>query len=202
MFALCYAMLGDDQLEQVDDLAEMRPRPPDAFFRLRDRLVATHTLDAYQRLELLLALPPLGGQKPSALLAQMRQLCPPGEENTMFFRGSFLQRLPPALRLQLAEDRHSPVQALAARADALIVHHSYSSIAAVAPSFAADAEAVAAVGRQQWQPKGRDKGRPNKAAAAKKKPWDQLNICKFHYKYGADCYSCADPTSCRWPKEN
>ena len=47
MFALCYAMLGDEQLEQVDDLAETRPRPPDVFFRLRDRLVATHSLDAY-----------------------------------------------------------------------------------------------------------------------------------------------------------
>ena len=82
MFSYCYAALGEEQLLQVDDLVEMRPRPPDAFFRLRDRLVATHSLDAYKRLEELLNMPPLGGQKPSVLLAQMRQLCPPGEENT------------------------------------------------------------------------------------------------------------------------
>ncbi len=162
MFSMCYAMLNDEQLEQVDDLAEMRPRPPDVFYRLRDRLVFTHTLDAYQRLKQLLALPPLGGQKPSALLAQMRQLCPPGKENTMFFCASFLQRLPPAIRLQLAEDRHSPVQPLAARGDALIVHHSYSTAAAVqafSVPAAGPSEAVAAVGKQEWWHKGRRRAR-------------------------------------------
>jgi hypothetical protein len=206
MFAFCYAMLGDEQLEQVDDIAELRPRPPDAFYRLRDRLISTHSQDAYHRLEQLLALPPLGGQRPSSLLAQMRQLCPPGEEHTMFFRGLFLQRLPPQLRMQLAEDRHSPVQALAARADALVVHHSYSSVAAASSQPEPDG-LVAAVppGKSGWQKK-RGKAPPTGGrgpkAAKKDKPWEELGICKFHFRYGSDCYSCADPASCKWPQEN
>jgi hypothetical protein len=199
MFAYCYAALGEDQLLQVDDLVEMRPRPPDAFFRLRDRLVATHSMDAYQRLEQLLNMPPLGGQKPSVLLAQMRQLCPPGEENTMFFRGVFLQRLPPGIRLQLAEDRLSPVQALAARADALMVHHSFSSVAAVSAQQGEELVAAVPGGKQQWQkkkgkappPSGRGQG-----AAKGEKPWEKLGICRQHHRYGAEAWDCHAP--CAW----
>jgi len=90
------SFFAEEQLQQIDDLLELRPRPADIFDLVRDRLVGAHALDDYQRLELLLDLPPLGGQKPSALLAQMRQLCPTGEENTKFFRITFLRRLPPA----------------------------------------------------------------------------------------------------------
>ncbi len=69
MFAYCYSALGEEQLLQVDDLVEMRPRPPDTFYHLRDRLVATHSMDAYLHLKQLLNLPLLGGQKLSVLLA-------------------------------------------------------------------------------------------------------------------------------------
>ena len=95
----------EEQLQQIDDIVELQPQPLDIFCQVRDRLVASHSLDDFQRLELLMVLLPLGGQKPSALLAQMRQLCPAGEEATKFFRAAFLRRLPPAISLQLAEDR-------------------------------------------------------------------------------------------------
>jgi hypothetical protein len=208
-FALCYGMLGDEQLTQVDDIAEMRPRPPDAFYRLRDRLVASHSVDAYQRLEQLLALPALGGQRPSALLAQMRQLCPPGEEGTMFFRAAFLQRLPPPVRLQLAEDRHSPVHLLAARADTLIAHHSYQAVAAVASQEAAGEHdsVVAAVRDGKFKDWRKKKGKAPQsgrgtAAAGKKEPWELLGVCRSHYKFGEDCYKCAEPSSCKWASGN
>jgi hypothetical protein len=63
---------------------------------------------------------------------------------------------------------------------------------------AGPSEAVAAVGKQEWRHKVKEKGKGGK----KSKPWEQLNICKFHYKYGEDRYSCADPAACHWPKEN
>ena len=69
---------------------ELQPQPLDIFNWVRDRLVASHSL------ELLLDLPLLGSQKLSALLAQMRQLCQTGEETTEFFRATFLHRLLPA----------------------------------------------------------------------------------------------------------
>ena len=117
----------------------------------------------------------------------------------MIFRVVFLQRLPPNIRLQLAEDRHSPVQALAARADALMVHHSYSSVAAVSGQ---PEELVAAVpgGKQQWKKKGKGKAPPpggrGNGAAKDSKPWEKLGICRQHHRYGADAWDCHAP--CAW----
>jgi hypothetical protein len=211
-FALCYAMLQNDQLSQVDDIAEMTPPLPDAFNRMRDRLVASHSLDEYQRLDQLLALPALGRQRPSALLAQMRQLCPQGEEGTKFFSAAFLQRLPPQLRLHLAEDRHSPMQALAARADTLIAHHSFGSVAAVSvPNAGEDQDPLVAAVRdakpQDWRSgKGRgNKGKgdkPKPGGGGKRQPWELLGICRTHYKYGEECFSCAEPNTCKWSTGN
>ena len=205
MFALCYNVLGDEQQAQVDDIAEVMPRPPDAFFRLRDRLVTSHSLDVGQRVAQLLELPALGGQRPSAMLARMRQLCPPGEENGEIFRQLFIQRLPAQVRLQLAEDRYSPVQALAARADTLMANHSYGAVAAVTlpeeegPQVAAIRDARQQDPRKkQWQKKGRG----DKAAGGKQEPWQLLGICKRHYDFGKDCYKCADPSSCKWTSGN
>jgi hypothetical protein len=205
MFTLCYNVLGDEQQAQVDDIAEQIPQPPDAFFRMRDRLVASHSLDAFQRLEMLLALPALGGQRPSALLAQMRQLCPPGEENGLIFRGLFIQRLPQQIRLQLAEDRHSPVQALAARADTLMAHHSYNAVAAVEMHSVEEAEEVVAAvrdpkkpARKQQQQQGRRKaaapGSKAGGGGLKKEAW----LCRRHHQYGSRAYECEDPDSCGW----
>ena len=207
MFALCYNMLGDEQQEQVDDIAEQRPRPLDAFFRLRDRLVASHSLDMGQRVEQLLALPALGGQRPSALLAQMRQLCPQGEEAGFIFRQLFLQRLPSQVRLQLAEDRHSPVQALAARADTLMAHHSYGSVAAVSGPAQPEQDTLVAAVQDSKKPNGKDRfkrkqGCADKAAGGQQHPWELLGICKRHYEFGKECYKCADPASCKWAAGN
>ena len=205
MFALCYNVLGDKQQAQVDDIAEALPRPVDAFCRLRDRIVASHSLDVGQRVTQLLEMPALGGQRPSALLAQMRQLCPPGEEQGQIFRQLFLQRLPTQVRLQLAEDRHSPVQALAARADTLMAHHSYGAVAAVDstqedPLVAAvrDGGRPDAGKKKQWG----EGGRGGRAAGGKQEPWHILGICKRHYDFGKECYKCVDPSTCKWAAGN
>ena len=208
MFALCYNVLGDEQQAMVDDIAEALPRPVDAFIRLRDRLVASHSLDVGQRVAQLLELPALGGQRPSALLAHMRQLCPPGEEQTEIFRQLFIQRLPAQVRLQLAEDRHSPVQALAARADTLMANHSYGAVAAVkALSIAESEETLVAAARDNIQHDARKKqwkksGRGDKTAGGEQKPWQLLGICKRHYDFWKDCFKCADPASCKWVSGN
>jgi hypothetical protein len=174
------SFFAEEQLQQIDDLLELRPRPADIFDLVRDRLVGAHALDDYQLLELLLDLPPLGGQKPSALLAQIRQLCPTGEENTKFFRITFLRRLPPAVRSQLAEDRFSPVSVLAARADKIMVHHSHQLVAAAAEAEDPVVAAAATGGRPTSKgkaKKGRSDGKP--------KPCLKIGLCYKHYKYGA-----------------
>ena len=202
MFTYCYVTLEEEQMQQVDDLIEMYPLLPDAFFRLRDLLVATHSPDAYQRLEQFLALPPLGGEKPSTLLTNMKQLCPPGEDATIMFWGMFLSRLPPLIRIQHAEDWVSPVHALAAHADALVTHNHGGVTAPLLKDQAPLVAAATAHGSKfpacGGKPSG---GRPvaaSTSAPASDKPWKKLK--KFHYKLGQDCWNCVAP--CSWGSEN
>ncbi len=122
----------------------------------------------------------------------------------MFFRGAFLQRLPPSIRMQLAEDRLSPVQALAARADALIVHHSFKSVAAVSGDPSEELVAAVQGGKQHWKKKGRGKALPpsgcSQGAAKGEKPWEKLGICRQHYCYSAEAWDCHAP--CAWASGN
>ena len=54
-------------------------------------------------MELLLAVEPLGGRKPSELLADMWELCPDNQHNSIFFAALFLQRLPREIRVMLTQ---------------------------------------------------------------------------------------------------
>jgi hypothetical protein len=79
------AALPETMVVLIADLVEMSPLPADPFDQLKGRLVTAHQLTDIQRVEKLLALPPLGKQKPSELLAEMVRICPRGEENSVFF---------------------------------------------------------------------------------------------------------------------
>jgi len=193
-FSYVIAMLGEDQLVQIADVLEVCPPPPDAFERIKQRLIQSHTLDEFQRLDLLLESPALGGQRPSVLLAEMRQLCPSGEVDTKIFRGLFLRRLPQEIRLALAEDHLSPILAMAARADALLaLAHSRGNLAAAAVSSPAATPVVAAAthsSRPQQKPAGQHNNRQSR----------HRSICNAHWKYGADARRCEKP--CDWRAEN
>jgi hypothetical protein len=101
----------------ISDLVETRPPQEDPFVRLKARLLTAHQLTDIQKVEKLLALPPLGKQKPSELLAEMLQICPRGEDNSLFFNCHFLQKLPRELRVLLSEADMADKHLLSARVD-------------------------------------------------------------------------------------
>ena len=65
-------------------------------------------------------MPPLGGRRPSELLAEMLQLCPRDDVDGKIIRYMFLFRLTPTMQSMLGEDDTSSITDLAARADALM----------------------------------------------------------------------------------
>jgi hypothetical protein len=71
---------------------------------LKERLMVSHKLTDFQRIEKLFQMDQLGGRKPSELMNQMLEICPRGEEKNNFFMFLFLQRLPRELRVMLAEE--------------------------------------------------------------------------------------------------
>jgi uncharacterized membrane protein YgcG len=107
--------------------------PPERlpYTALKQSLLDSHQLSDYQRIAALHKMEPLGGRKPSELLASMLELCPRGHESSIFFTHLFLERLPAELRITLGEDDHQNVRALAQKADALWSLHG------MRPSFSA-----------------------------------------------------------------
>jgi hypothetical protein len=61
---------------------------------LKRRLLASHELTDFQRIEKLFQLEPLGARKPSELLGEMLELCPRGQEDNMFFCSCFCSAFP------------------------------------------------------------------------------------------------------------
>ena len=59
---------------------------------LKGALLSAYTLNEYQRAEALANLPPLGDQRPSELLAQIRQLLPVGHKDCFRSKYDFLSR--------------------------------------------------------------------------------------------------------------
>ena len=105
---------------------------------LRSALLVANQLTAFQKAEKLFSSEPLGDRRTSELLSEMLELVHPGEEQTHLFSMLFLRPLPATVHLQLTEDDHEDVRALANNADrcaASILRHQQPL-----PVFAATAE--------------------------------------------------------------
>jgi hypothetical protein len=73
----------------VEDLVEAPPAVQ-PYTILKERLLMAHQLSPTQKAIKLMNAPDLGDRRPSQLLADLLQDCPPGEQGTAFFRGAFL----------------------------------------------------------------------------------------------------------------
>jgi hypothetical protein len=216
------AALPETTVVLIADLVETRPLPENPFDLLRARLLTAHQLTDIQRVEKLLALPPLGKQKPSELLAEMIRICPRGEENSTFFNCHFLQKLPRELRVLLSEADMSDKRVLSARADQIWAHHAqhhHDIVATVAVEQEVEDPAVLAIhgtrgrGRGAGRGRGRGSGRAQQPAAGggqaaaggptvgpspAKLAEQASGLCRNHFQHGEKAYYCSKPAACAW----
>jgi hypothetical protein len=196
-YYLVMSALSELQVDMVSSM--LRPEPDqESYGRLKAALVASHTMTDYQKVDKLMAMEPLGGRKPTELLAAMQKLRPP--QDKAFFAWAFIQRLPREVRVLLAQDDTLDMRKLAEKADALVAlhqsqHHDVTAIAAVGPTAesnpSADEETVAAAtvrgkgkaGRGGRSGKKRQKGGRR---CRSQSPFDihQSPLCYFHVRYG------------------
>lgn len=141
----------------------------------------------------------------------------PGEEKSHLFAMLFLRRLPAAVRLQLTEDDHQDVRALADKADrcAASLHRQQPvHIQAVLPSAdepdpgAASINAVniggrgaqrgGSCGRNNRGGRGRNSGgrRDGRQLTPSKLAQQGSGLCPLHDKYGEEAHSCSG--NCSW----
>jgi hypothetical protein len=121
-FAYSVDALPYESLCLVADLVESPPEVA-PYSILKDRLLMSHQLSPVQKAMKFMALPELGNRRPSQMLADLLQVCPPGEHATAFFHASFLQRLPAEIQVHLAQADTVDLKELAQRADQLLLTH-------------------------------------------------------------------------------
>jgi hypothetical protein len=207
MFDLLLAALPEKVLDQVMDVVANIPEdfPYDT---LKARLLETHTLSDLEKLDVLFRTEPLGGRKPSQLLATMLASCPAGQEQTVMFQYMFLQRLPCTLRTLLGEQDAGDIRSLAARADKLWSTHKQQSHDMVANVEAAEEEQlspqVAAVQKKEQRkrrPAWKKSGGGGKQTAPSNLTHSEQaragsGICFSHWTWGAKATKCEAP--CSW----
>ena len=192
------------------------PDPIRPYTRLKEALLASHVLTDFQRVELLLAVEPLGGRKPSELLADMWELCPDNQHNSIFFAALFLQRLPREIRVMLTHEDHSDLRRLAAHADRLIAFGGRQDTVACAVELPQD-DVVAAI-QQKGKQQSRNRDRPQKKSKLPPLPprpaggqsgqhqktdtapstvaREATGLCFYHWSFGDKAHSCQAP--CSW----
>jgi len=207
------AALDKDSFKKVVHLVT-NPSQLVPYDRLKEALVASHQLTDFQRVEQLLAMEPLGGRKPSELLADMWELCPADQHNNIFFVALFLQRLPKEIRVLLTHEDHSDLRRLAAHADRLVAYSGRQGGAICASATEEPlSDMVAAIGgRRQHQKKGKQQQPPpvpprpqSSQSSQQKQPKETTpsslarqssGLCFYHWAYGDKAHSCKEP--CSW----
>ena len=209
-----------ESLRLVNDLM-MAPPENRPYAELKERLLLATQLTPVQMADKLMRMPDLGDRRPSQLLAQLMEFCPPGEEGTAFFRAAYLTRLPADIRGHLDGLETGSLKDLAARAD-----RQWANMRSSAAMMAhvdgqeletdEDGDMIAAVKQdgRKWLHKKKEtsgavgtaaKGAGGQGSTAKgeKRGWDrmvQLTLCRRHMKFGEAAYSCADPANCQYKK--
>jgi hypothetical protein len=192
----------------------------------KQSLLDSHQLTDYQKIAALHKMEPLGGRKPSELLASMLELCPRVHETSIFFIHLFLERLPAKLQITLGKDDHQNVRALAKKADTLWsldgMKTSFTASVASLVDMDEPAQVVAVsacgVGRRKGgrgrggrcsssqsscgggqQPCGQQATGQSKAAVSLL-PMEmariQSGLCLLHFNHGEKAHSCTPP--CCW----
>ena len=88
----CILVAALSKIRLVTNIIEDPPQNP--YTKLKAVLLKSNQLTDFQRVENLHQLEPLRRRKPSELLAIMLEICPRGQDTSLFFRYLFLQRLP------------------------------------------------------------------------------------------------------------
>ena len=154
---------------------------------LKELVVKETDLSDYQRSEKLHALPALGDQRPSDLLASIRNLQPVQDCGCYCSRYQFLSRMPPITRAQLGNQKDLSVDELAALADTIMLSQaSVQSVLAKVDANRHNADVRAIRQRPAASapplPKEKKKGKPE--------------LCWFHQKWGREAKFCRKP--CSW----
>ena len=206
------AALPEDIFTRIAEWLQSKGDAPVNYTDLKAFLLQRFTPSPAARVAQLLQLAkqPLGDQKPSDALLEMRALArlPPtddGEPRHLdLLRALWLQRLPDTTRALLPNAEEMDDDRLQLAADRLNDAHLATTqhINAAPPpptppdGQETDTAAITKPPRPQRPPRQHQQPHPNPHQQTTHKPTHRW--CFYHYKFGAEARNCAP--GCRWPK--
>lgn len=191
------AKLPHDVIVSVLDLLNtITATTPDPYNLLKDRLFATFLPTRLRRANQLLQMPPLGDQRPSALMDAMQALLPPGEAPTDVFHALYLNRLPQYIRDHLATRSFHSMREMAQYADKLWDAHQTPGT----PPVAAIAAPAPTRGRQPYRNETHDplvrsqrRFTYRSPSSRRSSPPPTGNLCFYHARFGSRTRQCHPP---------
>jgi hypothetical protein len=103
-YYLVLATLSEFQVAKVMAVMEEEP-DEESYNKIKDALLATHTLTPFQQVDKLVNMEGLGGRKPSELLTEMDKFKP--KDMHSFYAYHFLQQMPQEVQVLLAREDSS-----------------------------------------------------------------------------------------------
>jgi hypothetical protein len=195
-FAYTVDALPYEALCIVADLVETPPEVT-PYTVLKERLLMAHQLTPVEKAAKLMDMPPLGDRRPSQLLADLLQACPPGEQKTAFFRAAFIKRLPAELQVHLSGSESVELKELAQRADQLWATHRRPS-----PLAALDQHGGGQVAEEETLLAAVQSKAAGKGKQFLKKKKQLITYCYLHHKFGKEARRCDNPEVCMWNQGN
>ena len=215
-FTLVASVLPEASARRVAHL--LTTPPEDSYTQLKASLLSSHQLTDIQKAELLFNMDDLGSKRPMDLLTEMVELGKPSEEKIQLFAMLFMRHLPPQVRVQLTEDDHTDLRALAEKAErcaAMLVRKvGAAAINAVQPTEEDTEDSTATVsavhsGNQRggkpkknthWQQKKQTRQRQPSQQTDSNSPSEVARLasglCYPHFRFGSKAFNCQQP--CNW----
>lgn len=167
---------------KISDILEMK-EGTNRLSALRKRLKALFSLSPHDRYMQLTNFPALGSnQRPSDLLSSLRALLPDHkEENSWFFRHTFISKLPPSMRSRCLEEDSLSLATLADMCDRMVDSGQYTTTVHTVLKEPTEHDRVP------------DLCAPHQCCAVR-----HSTLCFFHERFKQKARKCQQP--CSWNK--
>lgn len=189
MYDYVLMKLPTDVLDTVVDIInEVEDDTPDAYERLRDRLIGDYGMSQWQRAARIVDFPGLGDGRPSAMMSAMLALLPPGEKAGVLFQYHFMRHLPSEIRSHLAAKTFDSARDMASHADLLWdANGAGRQVNALGGSASGSRSSSPGRGRRQ------SPGRTGKHRSQTPGP---STLCFYHSRFAERATKCRAP--CTW----
>ena len=210
MFDYIIANLSPEYATEIRGLI-LRPPGENPYDKVKEQLIKRTAASEQRRLQQLFSTEELGDRKPTQLLRRLQQLAgdTPGLPDGTFLRELFLQRLPANVRMVLASTRDdTPIEDLAQLADKIVevsVQPHISNVSAPVQSseiqqlkteIASLTKVVQSLRKhRRSRSNSFSRRRSPSPAGQPRPPWENSDLCWYHYKFGDAALKCKPPCS-------